>query len=36
MHHHGDLTNGKIANKGLAEHLVAHKNSLENQMAVAK
>jgi cyclase len=35
-HHHGDHTNGNIAYKGLAEHVVAHKNSLENQQAVAK
>jgi len=35
-HHHGDHTNGNIAYKGLVEHVVAHKNSLENQKAVAK
>jgi cyclase len=35
-HHHGDHTNGNIAYKGLVEHVVAHKKSLENQMAVAR
>jgi cyclase len=35
-HHHGDHTSGNIAYKGLVEHVVAHRNSLENQMAVAK
>lgn len=35
-HHHGDHTNGNIAYKGLVEHVVAHKNSLENQMTVAE
>jgi cyclase len=35
-HHHGDHTSGNIAYKGLVEHVVAHKNSLENQMTVAK
>lgn len=35
-HHHGDHTNGNIAWKGLVEHVVAHKNSLENQKTVAK
>jgi len=35
-HHHGDHTNGNIAYKGLVEHVVAHKNSLENQQSVAK
>jgi glyoxylase-like metal-dependent hydrolase (beta-lactamase superfamily II) len=35
-HHHGDHTNGNIAYKGIVEHVVAHKNSLENQVAVAK
>lgn len=34
-HHHGDHTNGNIAWKGLVEHVVAHKNSLENQKNVA-
>jgi cyclase len=34
-HHHGDHTNGNIAYKGLVEHVVAHKNSLENQKVVA-
>jgi cyclase len=35
-HHHGDHTNGNIAWKGLVEHVVAHRNSLENQRTVAK
>jgi cyclase len=35
-HHHGDHTSGNIAYKGLVEHVVAHKNSLENQQEVAK
>ena len=35
-HHHGDHTNGNIAWKGQVEHVIAHKNSLENQMSVAK
>jgi cyclase len=35
-HHHGDHTSGNIAYKGLVEHVVAHKNSLENQVTVAK
>lgn len=30
-HHHGDHTGGNIAFKGLAEHVVAHANSLTNQ-----
>lgn len=34
-HHHGDHTSGNIAFKGLAQHVVAHANSLENQKAVA-
>src|SRR5215218_6930102 len=33
-HHHGDHTSGNIAFKGIAEHVVAHKNSLANQKAV--
>jgi glyoxylase-like metal-dependent hydrolase (beta-lactamase superfamily II) len=35
-HHHGDHTNGNIAWKGMVEHVVAHKNSLENQKTTAK
>jgi len=35
-HHHGDHTSGNIAYKGMVEHVVAHKNSLENQKIVAK
>ena len=34
-HHHGDHTGGNIAFKGLAEHVIAHSNSLINQRAVA-
>ncbi|HEY0769851.1 MAG TPA: MBL fold metallo-hydrolase [Sphingobacteriaceae bacterium] len=34
-HHHGDHTSGNIAFKGMAQHVVAHVNSLENQKAVA-
>lgn len=34
-HHHGDHTGGNIAFKGLAEHVVAHKNSKANQLRVA-
>jgi len=35
-HHHGDHTSGNIAFKGIAEHVVAHQNSLVNQKAVAE
>ncbi|MEO8794706.1 MAG: MBL fold metallo-hydrolase [Daejeonella sp.] len=35
-HHHGDHTSGNIAFKGLAEHVVAHENSLANQKRVAQ
>lgn len=35
-HHHGDHTSGNIAFKGIAEHVVAHRNSLVNQTAVAE
>ncbi len=35
-HHHGDHSSGNIAFKGLAEHVVAHQNSLINQKAVAE
>lgn len=34
-HHHGDHTAGNIAFKGLAEHVLAHENSLKNQRRVA-
>lgn len=35
-HHHGDHTGGNIAFRGLAEHVVAHENSLKNQRATAE
>ena len=35
-HHHGDHTAGNIAFKGLAEHVVAHQNSLINQQLAAQ
>lgn len=35
-HHHGDHTSGNIAFKGLAEHVVAHQNSLVNQKLAAE
>jgi len=35
-HHHGDHTSGNIAFKGLAEHVLAHENSLANQKRVAE
>lgn len=35
-HHHGDHTGGNIAFKGLAEHVVAHQNSLVNQKLAAE
>lgn len=35
-HHHGDHTSGNIAFKGLVNQLVAHENSKNNQMRVAK
>lgn len=35
-HHHGDHTAGNIAFKGLAEHVVAHQNSLVNQKIAAE
>ena len=35
-HHHGDHTAGNIAFKGIAEHVVAHENSLTNQKTVAE
>ena len=34
-HHHGDHSGGNIAFKGLAKHVVAHKNSKKNQERVA-
>ncbi|MEO5948522.1 MAG: MBL fold metallo-hydrolase [Chitinophagaceae bacterium] len=35
-HHHGDHTAGNISFKGIVENVVAHENSLINQMASAK
>lgn len=35
-HHHGDHTAGNIAFKGLAQHVVAHQNSLINQKITAE
>jgi len=35
-HHHGDHTAGNIAFKGLAQHVVAHQNSLVNQKLAAE
>ena len=35
-HHHGDHTGGNIVFKGLAEHVVAHQNSLVNQKLAAE
>lgn len=35
-HHHGDHTSGNIAFKGIAEHIIAHENSLANQKKVAE
>ncbi len=35
-HHHGDHSSGNVAFKGLAEHVVAHENSLANQKTVAE
>ncbi|HEY0896141.1 MAG TPA: MBL fold metallo-hydrolase [Sphingobacteriaceae bacterium] len=35
-HHHGDHTAGNIAFKGVAEHVLAHENSLKNQKRVAE
>jgi cyclase len=35
-HHHADHTSGNIAFKGLAEHVVAHANSLTNQKLAAE
>jgi cyclase len=35
-HHHGDHSGGNIAFKGLAEHVVAHQNSLKNQQEAAQ
>ncbi|WP_259015156.1 MBL fold metallo-hydrolase [Emticicia fluvialis] len=35
-HHHGDHSGGNIAFKGIAEHVVAHSNSLKNQKLAAE
>ena len=35
-HHHGDHSGGNITFKGIAEHVLAHANSLKNQTAVAE
>lgn len=35
-HHHGDHTGGNIAFRGIADHVLAHVNSLANQKAVAE
>lgn len=35
-HHHGDHSSGNISFKGLVDHVVAHKNSLANQLRVAE
>jgi cyclase len=35
-HHHGDHTGGNISFKGIVKNVAAHKNSLANQIAVAK
>lgn len=35
-HHHGDHSGGNISFKGIAEHVVAHENSLKNQKATAQ
>ncbi|MGZ5190716.1 MAG: MBL fold metallo-hydrolase [Flavisolibacter sp.] len=35
-HHHGDHSGGNIAFKGIAEHVMAHENSLKNQKNVAE
>lgn len=35
-HHHFDHTSGNIAFKGIVKKVVAHKNSIANQLAVAK
>ena len=34
-HHHGDHTAGNISFKGIAEHVLAHENSLKNQKTSA-
>ncbi|MHA8087310.1 MBL fold metallo-hydrolase [Aquirufa sp. Wall-65K1] len=34
-HHHGDHTSGNIAFKGIVNRVVAHENSLKNQIAAA-
>jgi cyclase len=35
-HHHGDHSGGNISFKGIAEHVVAHENSLKNQKISAE
>lgn len=35
-HHHGDHSGGNISFKGIAEHVVAHENSLKNQQITAQ
>lgn len=35
-HHHGDHSGGNIAFKGMVKHVVAHKNSYDNQKKVAE
>ena len=35
-HHHGDHSSGNISFKGIVENVVAHENSLTNQIASAK
>lgn len=35
-HHHGDHSSGNISFKGMVENVVAHENSLANQIASAK
>lgn len=35
-HHHGDHSGGNISFKGIVENVIAHENSLFNQMASAK
>src|SRR4030095_9442800 len=35
-HHHGDHSSGNISFKGVAQHVLAHKNSKDNQERVAK
>lgn len=35
-HHHADHTSGNIVFKGIVQHVIAHRNSLANQKAVAE